>query len=218
MTGILIAFFIILLWGINLFFALESDLTQFSWHHLLFFLAQTHLYTGLFITAHDGMHGTICRNQSLNLFIGFLSAGLFAFNNFFLLKKKHRLHHQFPASEQDPDFARGGFWFWLFSFVKQYISIWQIVLMGISFNLAALIFPKENLLLFWAAPSLLAVLQLFYFGTYLPHKDAPDNVHKARSLSKNHIFAFFSCYFFAYHYEHHDSPRTPWWKLYELKK
>ncbi len=218
MTGILIAFFIILLWAVNLFYALQSDLTHFSWIHIFFFLAQTHLYTGLFITAHDGMHGTICRKKSLNFFIGFITAGLFAFNNFFLLKTKHRLHHQYPASELDPDFGTGGFWLWLFSFGKQYISILQIVLMGVCFNLAALFFPKENLLLFWAAPSLLAVLQLFYFGTYLPHKDAPDNIHKARSLPKNHIFAFFSCYFFAYHYEHHDSPQTPWWKLFELKK
>jgi beta-carotene ketolase (CrtW type) len=26
-----------------------------------------------------------------------------------------------------------------------------------------------------------------------------------------------SCYFFGYHYEHHESPQTPWWKLYQIK-
>jgi hypothetical protein len=30
---------------------------------------------------------------------------------------------------------------------------------------------------------------------------------------KNHVLAFFSCYFFGYHYEHHHSPGTPWWML-----
>jgi beta-carotene ketolase (CrtW type) len=27
------------------------------------------------------------------------------------------------------------------------------------------------------------------------------------------VWAFISCYFFGYHYEHHDQPYLPWWKL-----
>jgi beta-carotene ketolase (CrtW type) len=26
-----------------------------------------------------------------------------------------------------------------------------------------------------------------------------------------------SCYFFGYHFEHHESPQTPWWRLYQSK-
>ncbi|MEL7193577.1 MAG: fatty acid desaturase, partial [Bacteroidota bacterium] len=35
---------------------------------------------------------------------------------------------------------------------------------------------------------------------------------------RNHMWAFLTCYFFGYHFEHHDSPNTPWWKLWELKE
>ena len=31
------------------------------------------------------------------------------------------------------------------------------------------------------------------------------------------MLAMVSCYFFGYHFEHHDSPGTPWWKLYAVK-
>jgi beta-carotene ketolase (CrtW type) len=27
-----------------------------------------------------------------------------------------------------------------------------------------------------------------------------------------------SCYFFGYHFEHHDSPGTPWWRLWRVKE
>jgi beta-carotene ketolase (CrtW type) len=36
-------------------------------------------------------------------------------------------------------------------------------------------------------------------------------------LNKNHLVGFFSCYFFGYHYEHHEFPGTPWWKLWRMK-
>jgi beta-carotene ketolase (CrtW type) len=66
---------------------------------------QTFLYTGLFITAHDAMHGVVVpQNLKINNFIGSLVLtlyGLFSFNE---LRKKHWEHHHHPASELDPDF------------------------------------------------------------------------------------------------------------------
>jgi beta-carotene ketolase (CrtW type) len=41
--------------------------------------------------------------------------------------------------------------------------------------------------------------------------------YKARSQKRNHLGAFFCCYFFGYHYEHHAFPETPWWRLYKKK-
>ena len=98
-------------------------------------------------------------------------------------------------------------------FIRNYLSVWQVVVMAVLFNVLKLWIPQANLLLFWVGPSLLSTLQLFYFGTYLPHKGEHDNKHQSRSQAKNHVLAFFSCYFFGYHYEHHDSPWLPWWKL-----
>ncbi|MFW6276162.1 MAG: fatty acid desaturase, partial [Bacteroidota bacterium] len=69
-------------------------------------------------------------------------------------------------------------------------------------------------------PALLSTLQLFYFGTYLPHRKPHTHDmgrHRARTQSKNHLWAMLSCYFFGYHTEHHESPGTPWWQLYTKK-
>jgi beta-carotene ketolase (CrtW type) len=38
----------------------------------LFVLIQMHLYTGLFITAHDAMHGTVSPNRALNNLTGYI--------------------------------------------------------------------------------------------------------------------------------------------------
>lgn len=219
-AGVLIALLIILAWSTCLYLGLNLEVDYTSpWLYLLILL-QMHLYTGLFITAHDAMHGTVSRNKRLNTAIGYLTALLFSYNFYHRLFPKHHEHHRFVATDKDPDYHKGSFLAWYFSFLKQYITIWQILLMAITFNLLKLVFPVENLVLLWMLPAVLATLQLFYFGTYLPHKGkhSQTNKHFARSQKLNHLWAFLSCYFFGYHYEHHDSPGTPWWRLYKVKE
>ncbi len=188
-----------------------------SW---LWMLLQTHLFTGLFITAHDGMHGTISPDKRVNEIIGSISLGFFALNSWKKLYPKHHDHHRHVATEADPDFGPPSFWRWYFKFVKTYVSWWQLLGMAILFNIAQTSIREVNLIFFYVVPSVLSTLQLFYFGTYLPHRGehAADNLHKARSLPKNHLWAFLSCYFFGYHYEHHDQPGVPWWLLYRTKQ
>lgn len=203
-----------MLWALQLDFNLANP-----WIYVAFLL-QTHLYTGLFITAHDAMHGTVSNNRKLNKAVGTISALLFSFNFYNRLNKKHHEHHRFVATDKDPDYHHGSFWPWYFSFLKQYISIWQILLMAISYNLLKLFIPWENLVFLWMAPAVFSTFQLFYFGTYQPHKGehSAANQQKSTSQSLNHWKAFFTCYFFGYHYEHHISPGTPWWKLPKLKE
>jgi beta-carotene ketolase (CrtW type) len=117
----------------------------------------------------------------------------------------------------DPDYHNGNFLSWYVTFIKNYLSVWQVVFMAMLFNVLKLCIPQQNLLLFWVLPSLMSTMQLFYFGTYLPHQGEHSNRHQSRSQGKNHVVAFFSCYFFGYHYEHHDSPATPWWLLWKMK-
>lgn len=219
--GVLIALSIITLWLVAMVLSLTS--VQFSFSSpftYLLIIINTHLYTGLFITAHDAMHGTVSPNKSLNSFIGKMCAILFAFNHYNKLRTAHYKHHTDVATEGDPDYYNGNFFVWYFHFLKNYISWWQILLMAITFNLLKLIFPANNVIFFWMLPSILSTFQLFYFGTYLPHRGEhkANNRHKSRSLKKNHLLAFLSCYFFGYHYEHHDSPATPWWLLYKKKE
>nr|WP_026135440.1 fatty acid desaturase [Nafulsella turpanensis] len=218
--GTLIAGGIIVGWLLLLLFLLGSYTINWSSPlTYLFVWLQTHLYTGLFITAHDAMHGAISPKPVVNKRLGQLSALLFAFNSYNKLFPKHHEHHRFVASDKDPDYhASQNFFIWYFSFLKQYITWWQIVAMAITYNLLKLAFPQENVVLFWIVPSLLATLQLFYFGTYLPHRGEHSNRHKSGSQRKNHLWAFLSCYFFGYHWEHHNHPGTPWWQLWKKKR
>jgi len=114
--------------------------------------------------------------------------------------------------------SSGNFFRWYFSFITNYVTVWQILLMAVTYNVMKLWFPYENLILFWIVPAVLSTFQLFYFGTYLPHRGEHNNKHKSGTLSNNHVWAFLSCYFFGYHYEHHDSPGTPWWRLWRVKE
>jgi beta-carotene/zeaxanthin 4-ketolase len=218
-AGIWIAFTIIVCWFVMLWYSLQIPFSLRNPLCWILFLGLTHLYTGLFITAHDAMHGTVSLHKRLNNAIGLLCGLLFAFNWLPRLKHKHQLHHTQVATAQDPDYYHGSFWVWYLNFLKNYITLWQVILMGATFNLLMIWFSKINVVFYWMIPAILSTLQLFYFGTYLPHKGihADDNPHKSRSQHKNHLWAFISCYFFGYHYEHHDAPYVPWWQLYHQK-
>lgn len=219
--GIFIAFAIIAAWALLLFYLLSAYTVQwYSPLTYLLVLAQTHLYTGLFITAHDAMHGAVSDNKMLNKRVGQFAALLFAFNSYNRLFPKHHEHHMYAATDKDPDYHKSqNFLIWYFSFLKQYITWWQIVAMALTYNLLKLFFPQENVILFWIVPSVLATFQLFFFGTYLPHRGehSPADRHKSSSLPKNHLWAFLSCYFFGYHWEHHQYPGSPWWTLWKKK-
>lgn len=217
--GLLIGWGIIVLWAISLVFLLSYEI---NWKNPLVYLGilvQMHLYTGLFITAHDAMHGIVSSNKNWNNLTGWIAAMLFSYNFYWRLFPKHHDHHRFVATDRDPDYhASGNFLFWYFSFIRQYITIWQFLLMAVTFNILKLFLPTENLIVFWMIPAILSTLQLFYFGTYLPHTGESTNRHHSNSQSKNHVWAFITCYFFGYHFEHHDSPCTPWWRLWRVKE
>lgn len=210
-----------MLWLASLAFLLHYPVRFTDPLVYLFVLVQMHLYTGVFITMHDSIHGVVAPgNKRLNKVIGWICATLFAYNHYGKLSRKHQLHHHHSVSDEDPDYSKGGFLIWYVRFLLQYVTIWQFVLMGITYNVLQLAFPVENVVLFWMIPAILSTCQLFYFGTYLPHRGEheADNAHKARSQKTNHWVAFFSCYFFGYHYEHHAFPYLPWWKLAAAKE
>lgn len=221
--GILIALTIALLWTAHLVYLLVFVPVLITSPWLLVHIAvQTYLYTGLFITAHDAMHGLVSTNRTVNKAVGHLSTRLFAALSYSRLCKKHRLHHQFPGEAGDPDFCveSQNFWRWWFSFLKNYVSVWQFIILAIVFNILQIWIPRANLILFWIVPSILATFQLFYFGTYRPHRLPHTEAmmpHRSRTQQSSHLWAMLSCYFFGYHFEHHESPRTPWWQLYRIK-
>ncbi|MFN4146516.1 MAG: fatty acid desaturase [Runella sp.] len=215
--GLWIALTVLMLWFVSLGLLLQYQIDWLNPLTYLLILVQMHLYTGVFITAHDSIHGVVApHHKKLNYWIGFVSASLFAFNNFKTLTTKHHLHHRHAATPDDPDYHDGypNFFLWFLAFAKEYISILQILLMAVTYNILKIWFPWENLVIYWMLPAVLSTFQLFYFGTYLPHRGEHHNPPlNARSQSLHHLKAFLSCYFFGYHLEHHAYPYLPWWQL-----
>lgn len=185
-------------------------------------LAQAWLSTGLFIVAHDCMHGSLAPGwPRLNAAVGKASLGAYAGLSYSALLPKHHAHHRAPGTEQDPDFhaeAPRQALPWFVSFFRNYYSHGQIL----RITAAAIIYmllgaSLLNIVVFWAAPALIALGQLFTFGTYLPHRHDEQpftDRHNARSSELSSAMSLLTCFHFgAYHHEHHLNPGVPWWEL-----
>lgn len=217
---------IIISWGIvhiySVFFhSLESSL----WLTLPLIGMQCWLYTGLFIIAHDTMHGSLVPGKDrLNAAIGTSILFVYAGFNWSEMRKAHHEHHDYSGTEQDPDFNADNpiaFWPWYLKFFLTYFGWRQF---GILFGFTAIYLLLGanylNTIVMWAVPAVLSSVQLFYFGTYLTHRhsdDFPDE-HNARTNDFNWMSSLLSCFHFGYHHEHHLFPHEPWWRLPKRKK
>lgn len=226
--GLFIASTIIGLWGVSLSILLTFNVAHINIVLLpVCIICQTFLYTGLFITAHDAMHGTVCpTHPQINNITGTAAVRLYALFSYRTVLEKHWEHHRTPASGTDPDFhdeQHSGFVAWYLRFMKTYLSWKQIIGMAVVFQIMeyGLKISSLNLVLFWVAPALLSTLQLFYFGTYLPHRipaSGYNNPHRAQSNAYSTFWSFITCYHFGYHWEHHEYPYVPWWELPTIRK
>lgn len=226
--GLLVAVSIIATWFISLTVLFLLDLSRIPAPVIVTgILIQTFLFTGLFITAHDAMHGSLYpQSPKINHFIGAVSVFLYAQFDYKKLIKRHRQHHLHPATETDPDFHNN--WnrhplLWYFGFLTRYFSPLQFLGLATVYNVSHFVLhiPESNLTLFWVVPSLLSSAQLFFFGTFLPHRETAEgyqNVHRANSCSLPPFWSFLTCYHFGYHEEHHEYPAAPWWKLPEIRQ
>ena len=178
------------------------------------------LNVGLFIIAHDAMHGSLAPGRpEVNRNFGRVALRLYAGFSFDRLRPKHFEHHKHPGTEHDPDFStrQQGFWRWYAAFLRQYFGLREWLVLAIVSALYLLIGASlANLLLLWALPAILSSVQLFYFGTYLPHRRSEQSFadnHRARSSEFGWLASLLSCYHFGYHHEHHLAPHVPWWRL-----
>jgi len=193
-------------------------------------LLRTFLQTGLFIIGHDAMHHSLMpRHRRLNDGIGALALQLYAFLPYRQCRQNHFLHHQAPAERGDPDYhdgQRSDPLHWYAHFMKGYLSTDQLLALLCCWALTALVLHPftaaivEKILLFWTLPLLLSSIQLFLFGTYLPHRGkATDSTASPRvtSTSLPPFLSLLSCYHFGYHWEHHAFPFVPWYSLPALR-
>lgn len=220
-----IAFTILALWLISLIFCFQLDTTKLSWIFIIAGMClRTFLHTGIFIIVHDAIHGVVSQNHKINNLIGHVTAFMYALLPYQTLAKNHHQHHQYPVTENDPDFYEAeahNYFLWYASFMKSYqqgkqfwILFWGMTV--IFWCLISLGIEVANIFLFWVIPIILSSLQLFTFGIYFPHR--PDakgylDCHRARSNNFSVFWSFISCYHFGYHWEHHQYPNLPWYKL-----
>jgi beta-carotene/zeaxanthin 4-ketolase len=188
-------------------------------------LALTWFYVAMFIVAHDCMHGTVVPDWPwINPWIGRLALFLYAGMSFETMKRAHHLHHKHAGTREDPDFDHHepqAFWPWYLKFFAEYFGFREFT---IVFAMTGLYMwggaPYQNLLVFWALPSVLSSLQLFIFGTYLPHRPSTPaftDQHRTRSNDYPWLVSLLTCLHFGYHHEHHANPSYPWWRLPELR-
>lgn len=180
------------------------------------------LYVGLFIVAHDCMHGSLVPfHPAWNRAIGRLCLTLYAGFSYDVLNRKHHLHHRHSGTPDDPDFDERpphGVASWYWKFMVEYFTLRQAAVVVAVTIPYLFVFEVRyaNLLAFWALPAILSSFQLFYFGTYLPHR--PSQVqfidrHRARSSGYGWWLSLLTCFHFGHHHEHHLRPDVPWWRL-----
>ncbi len=184
---------------------------------------QTWLSVGLFIIAHDCMHGSfIPGHKALNDWSGRVLVAIYAGFSYGNLYESHHDHHRYSGTDKDPDFDpvhSTQFWPWYVRFFKTYFAWRELGVLTLVVIVYALILRERfpNALLFWAIPAIVSSLQLFYFGTFRPHHvgEPPfvEDRHRARSNDFPYWLSLLTCFHFGYHHEHHERPMVPWWRL-----
>jgi len=223
--GLAWALLIVTAWAGSLLWTLQgTSLTPAALLPLI--LIRTFLQTGLFIVGHDAMHGSLLPGSPLwNQWIGRLVLGLYAWLPWEPSCRNHRSHHRAPGSRHDPDHQGGrscGPLLWYVRFMASYLSPVQMGGLLCTWLVSLLLLrpfhphPLASLLLFWALPLWLSSLQLFVFGTYLPHRETSgrsSDRHRAASLRWPELLSLLACFHFGYHWEHHQLPQLPWYRL-----
>ena len=180
------------------------------------------LYVGLFIVAHDAMHCSLAPfRPGLNRAFGLLALLLYAGFSYDRLWPAHLAHHRRPGTGGDPDFfapAPDRFGRWFAAFIGRYFGWREFAALSLLFWTYLLLLGASpiRLLVFWALPSILSAVQLFYFGTYRPHRSEEKpfaDEHRARSSDYGWVRSLLTCFHFGVHHEHHRAPSVPWWRL-----
>jgi beta-carotene/zeaxanthin 4-ketolase len=226
LKGLLVSIGIFSGWLLSLLFVLPLHCSSIPTMWLiLLILERTFLHTGLFIIAHDAMHGSLIpESRSWNNIVGHISVWCYGFLSYDHCYANHHQHHAHPGQVGDPDFHDGYSTHpiaWYLKFLGEYLPLPRVVgFLGYwaltyfclhqSFQVSFI-----NFGVFCVFPFILSSVQLFYFGTYLPHRDrlSQNNLNCIQSVDCPVWLSFLSCYHFGYHRAHHESPHTPWYEL-----
>ncbi|RPH99133.1 MAG: hypothetical protein EHM72_11965 [Calditrichaeota bacterium] len=80
-----------------------------------------------------------------------------------------------------------------------------------------MLFSLDLAIAFWRIVGGMMAQTFLYTGLFITAHDAIhagyDNPHHAKSNDFHPIVSFLTCYHFGYHWEHHEYPGIPWWRL-----
>lgn len=181
---------------------------------------------GMFIVAHDAIHGSLAPGRpKLNAAVGQVAVGLYAGFGLKKLASAHHQHHRTPGIVTDPDFhpvAGRGYLGWFFNFFRHYFGWPEFVRLTAVVAIYLFVLRASPLVvaLFFGLPLFLSAVQLFTFGTYLPHREGQATFadrHRARTLDYPWLLSLVTCFHFGRHREHHAFPSVPWWRLPSVK-
>ncbi len=225
MVGITLALAIIAAWltlHVGAIFVVDWSTTPL-WLGAVVIAVQTWLCVGLFIVAHDCMHGSLAPGRpAVNRAFGRTALFLYAAFSYDRLLPKHHMHHRRSGTPDDPDFcpeAPSAFGPWFLRFFLQYYGWREFTVMATAMTLYVVATGAAvgAILAFYALPAVLSAVQLFYFGTFRPHRLEDETPfvdrHNTRSDAFPPLVSLFTCFHFGYHHEHHLAPTTPWWRL-----
>ncbi|WP_371397788.1 fatty acid desaturase [Fretibacter rubidus] len=220
-TGLVLAALVCTAWAtVHIYSVFFHALSAPLWQTVGLIALQCWLYVGLFIVAHDTMHGSLAPGRpKVNAAIGTAIMFVYAGFDWKYMRTAHHAHHDHSGTADDPDFNAKDpvhFWGWYAKFFFQYFGLRQfLTLVGFTVVYLLLGAPYLNTIIMWAVPAILSSVQLFYYGTFLTHrhKDTFPDHHKARSNNYPKWLSLLSCFHFGYHHEHHLYPHEPWWRL-----
>jgi len=228
LIGLALAFAIAGSWlGIHAYGMFVFEISWSNWPYALALAAvQCWLSVGVFIVCHDAMHGSLVPGRpKLNGAIGTVLLALYAGFAWKYLRDAHFAHHKLAGRAGDPDFDEhhpDDFLRWYGTFFRRYFG-WRSILfvhtvVGIYWLVIGI--PMVQIVLLYGLPALASSLQLFYFGTFRPHRHLrgpqPSGFadrHNTRSEDFGTLASLASCFHFGYHLEHHRRPDVPWWAL-----
>jgi beta-carotene ketolase (CrtW type) len=232
-VGLVLATLIAGSWlGIHAYAMFVFELNAGNWPLALSMaVLQCWLSVGVFIVCHDAMHGTLVPGRPrLNSTIGAVLLALYAGFGWKHLRDAHFDHHKLAGHAGDPDFDEdhpNNFWRWYATFFRRYFG-WRSILfvhtvVGVYWLVIGI--PMVQIVLLYGVPALGSSLQLFYFGTFRPHRHLPQELavpaaadrftdhHNTRSENFGTLASLATCFHFGYHLEHHRRPDVPWWAL-----
>jgi beta-carotene ketolase (CrtW type) len=178
-------------------------------------------FTGLFILAHEAIHGTLLPGHPrLGHALGWLFAFAYAFMDYGRLRARHAEHHRAPGRETDPDAHPSGRFLPHFAvFLFRYLRLSQLALLVFAGNAVGQAGHTRAMLCAYVGPAVVSTLIVFTVGIFLVHHPklraagVADERHRSVGVDLGGAGSLLAILFFNTHWLHHEHPHLTWLQL-----